>query len=53
MSKLWLVEFMNAYYNPEFCGIFSSKEKAEEYIAKFSQSEQQYFDINEVTVDEP
>lgn len=51
--NLFLVQFNNAYDAFDFCGIFSSKEKAEEYIAKFSRSEQPYFDISEVTVDEP
>lgn len=51
--NLFLVQFKNAYHDFEFCGIFSTKEKAEEYIAKFSQWEQSCLDISEVTVDEP
>lgn len=52
MYKLWLVEFRNAYDAFEYSGVFSTEEKAKEYVQRFKH-EKNYFEISEVTVDEP
>ena len=51
--NLFLVEYNRGDCCYDYSGIFSTKEKAEEYIRKFHPAEQKYFDIEEVTVDEP
>lgn len=50
--NLFLVEFRNAYDGFEFCGVFSTEEKAKEYVQRF-EHQKNYFEISEVTVDEP
>lgn len=51
--NLFLVEYNRDYSCYDYSGIFSTREKAEEYIRKFHPAQQKYFAIEEVTVDEP
>jgi hypothetical protein len=48
---VYVVFFNNSNGDDEYCGLFSSEEKAWEYIESFSKDEQSSFRIEEVTFD--
>ena len=48
---VYVVFFNNSNGDDEYCGLFSSEEKAVEYIKRFSKDEQSSFRIEEVTFD--
>lgn len=46
-------DLMGCYDCPsQLCGIYSTKELAQEHINKYSKRDQEYFDIEEIYLDE-
>ena len=48
---IYIVWFNNFQGERDWCGAFSSEEKANEYISRFRGQEQQLFQIDEYSLD--